>query len=187
MKTFPAARAAVLVIAAGLGLLLPSACGRSAGPTQVATAGTYASDVPVVPAQADPTEIPLYPPAEGTVPTAAEIDSFLRATPTDAQLKSASDADLVRLAVRCLRIKEMTFCLHTGWADRQTPAEVVRRVQEGIPAAARVDPAGRGDMPVIVALRRWAAQPARERAAFEAQEVADALEGADKAAFIGRN
>jgi hypothetical protein len=117
----------------------------------------------------------------------AEIDRFLAATPTDTQLKSASDADLVTLAVRCLPIKDMTFCLHVGWADHQTPAEVVRNVQNGLPAAAKNDSAGRGDMPVIVALRRWATQPPRERAAWEAQEVADAVAGADKAAFLGPN
>jgi hypothetical protein len=47
-----------------------------------------------------------------------EIEAMLAATPTDAQLAFASDAELVRLAVRCVPIRGLPYCLHTGWDDQ---------------------------------------------------------------------
>lgn len=45
------------------------------------------------------------------------VDTFLASTPTDAQLASATDAQLIGIAVRCNPIAGLTYCVHLGWNE----------------------------------------------------------------------
>ncbi|MEV4517441.1 C39 family peptidase [Dactylosporangium sp. NPDC049525] len=110
----------------------------------------------------------------------AAVARIVAAAPSDAQLASASDAELARLAVRCLPIDGMTYCLHKGWMPEGfDQAALTSQV-----SAAAADAGGTGDLPFAAGLRRWAGKPRATREAVEKAELAEARAAVGKVVYF---
>ena len=109
-----------------------------------------------------------YAGAAAAAPSAdqAAVDAVLAASPTDASIAGASDADLVRAAVRCVSLETATYCLHYGWG---TPPDSALQA-----STADVGQATAGDTSLTAAVRAWAAKPFKQRRADEQDELAQA-------------
>lgn len=122
-------------------------------------------------------------PSSASASTATTAASIMAAAPRDAQLAGATDTDLVRMAVRCLPIDGMTYCLHWGWDPQGLRSPALRRQATG--TAEATERAGRtGDAPLSVALRTWAAKPRPERDAAELAELAEARAAVGKVIYL---
>jgi hypothetical protein len=95
-------------------------------------------------------------------------DDALAQSPTDTALATASDADLVRLGIRCVPVEGLTYCLHYGWGN--PPADL---------AQASASAAG-GATSAVAALREWSRKPAADRLSDEKAELANARAAAAK-------
>ncbi|MFG2169308.1 cysteine peptidase family C39 domain-containing protein [Micromonospora chersina] len=121
-------------------------------------------------------------PSSASASPAATAARIVAASPSDAQLAGATDADLVRLAVRCLPIDGMTYCLHWGWDPQGLGSPALQRQATG-PADATSRAASTGDAPLTAGLRAWAAKPRAERDAAERAELAEARAAVGKVIY----
>ncbi|WP_189330187.1 hypothetical protein [Actinoplanes ianthinogenes] len=136
--------------------------------------------------------------------TKLAVERLLATAPQDTQLKSATDAELVDLAVRCAPIRGLTYCLHLGWTDQGAASSTLQTVKAEASADSSL-PAGRskgsrsssadsganepdsessGDRSLVTHLEQWAALPAEERKAEEVAELEEAQVSAGKAVYM---
>lgn len=113
----------------------------------------------------------------------SEVDAVVAASPSDATLRAANDADLIDLAVRCVPIDTETYCLHRGWDSQGTASSALANAKQ---AAVRGETAGEGsgDMSLLTYLKGWAKLPYTQRVALERQELNDAKLAVGKVVYF---
>lgn len=95
----------------------------------------------------------------------AEHERVLSLSPDDAALRAASDEALVDLAIRCVPVEHIAYCLHSGWVERdpESAAAMIRaQIKQGLAQA--VDVSTRGDATAFSVIQAWAALPYAELA-----------------------
>ncbi len=119
--------------------------------------------------------------------TRTAVSSALATSPSDAALAKASNAQLVKLGVRCVPIDGLTYCLHRGWEG--TAAQATSDVNAAVKSASAMTAtaltsANRGgDMSLVSYLKHWAGMSRAQRVAQETTELNEAVKAAGKQVY----